>query len=196
MTLGNSEATQLSYTLFDSVQPDSGPARLPAWLEPETSTPGVTNPEIPVDVGPILAIDSADVKAGGTFSVDVHVSDARAVGNLSFDLAFDPAVFRAVDAETGLVEEDFLSAVNPNFYPFTSDSIRSSWVRSDGLDGDFRVFSLTFDSFADAETADYTIRFEHADAYDMAYEPLIVTTVDGTIHVTSDQVGIDTWMLH
>jgi len=143
-----------------------------------------------------LSIDSAQVKAGETFVLDVSVIGAEALGNLAFDLVFDSEALRLTDVSRATLAEDVLSAVNPEFYPSSLDTIRTNWVRAFGLAGDFNLISLAFQALEEAPTFDYPIRFENPAAYDTAYRPVSVVPHSAVISVVSDQTSVDLWMLH
>ncbi|MFH1741895.1 MAG: right-handed parallel beta-helix repeat-containing protein, partial [bacterium] len=197
ISLSGGTSRQLTFTLRDSVQPDAGPASLPDWLKPESSNPVTPQPGPPVtEPGPDLSIGSIHVKVGEPFVLDVYVSGAQGVGNLAFDLNFDPGALRLTGVSRDTLDDDVLSAINPDLYPSALDTIRSNWVRASGLTGDFQIISLMFQALEEAGNSEYPIRFENAVAYDTAYQPVSVTAHDGVVSTESDLEGVDLWMLY
>ena len=194
---GGGAPRRLTFTLRDSVQPDAGPASLPDWLKLEPVAPVVPQPEPPTTLAEVdLFVESAQVKPGDTFTLNLRLAGAKDVGNLALDLEYDPTGLRLIDISHGTFSQDVLSAINPEFYPSDVQPIRTNWVRAAGLTGDFQLLAIVFKALEEADAGDYPIEFRNVVAYDNRFNRLPTMVHDGQVTMEREEVGIDSWMLY
>ena len=132
-----------------------------------------------------VAVQSASVMPGETFTVPVTLTGAQFLGYLAFDITYDPLRLTLLEATPGEFSSSGLFALNPELYPSGSGLIRFSWVRAAGFSGDGAVLSLTFQADEEAGGAQIPLAFQNPAASDVELEEAAVTSQDSQVTVAA-----------
>ncbi|HPO07088.1 MAG TPA: right-handed parallel beta-helix repeat-containing protein [bacterium] len=193
---------RLTNMLGDAIQPDAGPSYLSGEsasvtlatdpLMPDEGNPGRTLAAAAVH----LTLDSVQAKAGETCEIHATLTEAINVANLAFGVEYEPVYLRLLDLSPGVLTENALFAVNPEFYPSDRVPIRQNWIRASAFNGDSPVMTMTFGVDKQAESGVYPIGVLYPVAYDTNFSAIPVTVHPGTITVEGVDVLVEQWMLH
>ncbi|MCD6508695.1 T9SS type A sorting domain-containing protein [Candidatus Poribacteria bacterium] len=93
-----------------------------------------------------LNVESKTVRQGETFTLQVMLSNADTLGNVTFDIAYPPDKLELLNISPATVAnlQNALYAVNPETFPSDADRVRFSWVLGAGYTGDGNIITLQF----------------------------------------------------
>lgn len=206
---GSSNASRLTYSDNESSQADISPVRLNS-IEGQNTVNSIaaarddhdlrqkrTIAQSTPDAEISVVIDSAAGPKGDTVTLPIRYDSAEELGNLAFQLQYDPYLFDLVGTAVGsFVGELGMSAFYPNDFEVGNGDYRLNAIHPLGQPGEESVVELVFKISSDADTSEAKIKFVNIEAYGIDYEEINAILTNGTIEITDVETSIEGWMLY
>ena len=138
---------------------------------------------------PTITATDVTVHRGQMFSVDVNIANNVGFSTLRILVSFDTSVMTFKSATLGSALSNLV--YTPSGPNISDDEIRETgipftWTSALGNklgDGNGLVITLQFESSAQAEEGDYTVRlsYDQGNAFDADGKPVAINTVNGTV---------------
>jgi len=142
-----------------------------------------------------LRVDSANMTPGETSTLNVFLAGAQSLGCLAFELNYDGRSFSLSDAIPGsLGGNQSITAVNPDWFPWSEGWVRFGWINASGAQGDFEPLQMQFNASSGIPNGVYPLTLNQVQAFDTGLAAIPVKIVNGQITI-SGQTAIDSWML-
>ena len=143
-----------------------------------------------------LSLPKQSGNKGDILTMELAISGAANLGNLAFDLAYDPFILELVEMPLLSIAEESLFALYPDTVPSTEGKVRLNWIKAEGLSNQENVMTLNFNILEEAQKEETLIRFHRAAGYDVFLSPFAVRTVNGTITINDFDTPVTDWQLY
>ncbi|MFH1738891.1 MAG: cohesin domain-containing protein, partial [bacterium] len=202
--IGAAQPRRLTLSAGDSTQPDAGFSA----VSPNGASILAVDREIgesDTQFQKYLMIDGEDVEItiesgiaprGGISSLNIDLNRVQSLGNLAFDVTYNPLVVSLVDMLSGTIADSGLFAQNPDIFASDSGLVRFNWVKADGFTGDGTVLQLTFEVRENMEDGEFPVTFRSVNAYDIYLNEIPVFEIEGKIIISESGTGVSDWMIH
>lgn len=200
---GTGKSTRLTISTGNAVEPHASPGWIGstiAYFSIDEEKPVVTKPSpgrlSPSSVEARLLVSSGTANEGDQIPIEVTLEGAENLGNLAFDLHYNPAVVSLADIPLNGLSVNPLFAINPEEYPSLSGVVRFNGVYATGLSGAQPVMKLFFDIDRNAPVDQSTIAVVNLQGCDIGYADIPLMAQDGIITIIRDTTGVQSWMLY
>lgn len=202
---GSNSAQRLTYILGDSRDPDSvtdefvenvGYGLFRETVQ-KSQTNNSTKLEIPMktDIPSTitLTLNNASASPGGDVNLTIDLKDANNLGNLAFEIIYDPAILEVKSKPTVGINSGAISAIYPDVYPDDNGRLVFNLVNADGFDGMGTAFTIPLRVKPFVNVLQTPLTISDAKAYMIDYTSMPIEINHGVIKIIISSGNF--WML-
>jgi len=135
------------------------------------------------DVSSTLAISLSSTKAmpGDSVEMTLEISDAQNLGNLAFEIAYDPTVLQITSNPQVVINGSTIGAIYPDIYPDDFGIVQFNCVHPEGYNSGGVLLRLSVKIKPSVQDARTILALENKSAYAVDLTPLHTQSQDGVI---------------
>ncbi|RJP31975.1 MAG: hypothetical protein C4527_06885 [Candidatus Omnitrophota bacterium] len=152
----------------------------------------------PSAVGEIkMDLLDGEAEPGSPVSMTIQLENVQQLGNLAFEIEYEPNVLRLLDAPAvQLQTAHSLYEFNPIHYPTNFSPFRFNWISAEGWNEANAQIQLAFEVLADTLRSETNLKILSANAYDVSLNSIHLLVNDGIVRILGNQTPIRAWMLY
>lgn len=131
----------------------------------------------------VVSLSSSVAKPGDHLELTVSIADARDLGNLAFEIAYDSDAIQIPSRPQVELNGGSLHALFPDSYPDASGVLRCNWVHAAGYTGSGVLLRIPIQIKADTQIARTSLPVEHQGAYAIDLDAIPTFMRDGVVNI-------------
>ncbi|MCB2154182.1 right-handed parallel beta-helix repeat-containing protein [bacterium] len=196
---GSSNAKRLTFMIGDAEQPRTVPLD---YMYGFNIDPTEVQVAVRRDVPPVargggpttVTIASTQAVPGGQFTLSLLIDGADDMGNLGFELEYDPAVLEIVSVPTSSLGTGSIYAIGPDTFPDDSGSVRFEWIQPTGYIGSAPVLEMPMRVKASAPYANIPLTLKASHLYDSSLLEVSLDVISGVVTIGAQTYEGCFWM--
>lgn len=203
LLLGSNKVNRLTVSTGDAREPHgsmawigSEIARLTVEEENTMSAIPSSGRLLPSSLTARLIVSSGKANAGDPITIDVTLDGAENLGNLAFDLEYNPTYLSLRDIPLDRMIVNPLFALYPEYFPSSAGIVQFNGIYATGLNGTNSIMNLLFDIERDALADQTTIAVKNAKGYNIQYADIAIVGEDGVVTILHGNTDVQAWMLY